>query len=84
MKEKNIEEYWKKAKEILHRIEQTQKSGHIRVQSRHRIRCYNCKMEANAPKIKRQDSYLIIFAFYSRSQTGNLLLQNTLIPSETH
>lgn len=38
----------------------------------------------NAPKIKRQDSYLIIFAFYSRSQTGNLLLQNTLIPSETH
>lgn len=27
MKEKNIEEYWKKAKEILHRIEQLEAEG---------------------------------------------------------
>ena len=27
MKEKNLEDYWKKAKEILHRIEQLEREG---------------------------------------------------------
>lgn len=27
MKEKNLEEYWKKAKEIVHRIEQLEREG---------------------------------------------------------